>query len=107
MNESLVRPFMEEEIRATHFQMSLSKLPDLMVSMLDFFQKNWDIVGPKVCKAILFSLNNELLDHKLNSTFLALIPKTRNPTNVTKFRPVNLCNAFYKIISRCWLIVLK
>jgi hypothetical protein len=48
MNESLVRPFVEEEIRAALFQMSLLK------ATLFFFQKNWDIVGPEVCKATLF-----------------------------------------------------
>jgi hypothetical protein len=86
MNESLVRPFVEEEIRAALFQMSLLKAPKPDGFNARFFQKNWDIVGLEVCKATLFffsSLNSVVLDHKLNSTFLALIPKTKNLTNVT------------------------
>jgi hypothetical protein len=65
-----------------------------------FFQKHWDIVGPEVCKAILYFFNNATLDSVLNSTFIALIPKMSSPTSVTKFRPISLCNVLYKIISK-------
>jgi hypothetical protein len=57
-------------------------------------------VGPEVCKAILYSLNNGVLDNDLNSTYIALIPKIKNPTCVTEFRPISLCNVLYKIISK-------
>ena len=35
-----------------------------------------------------------------NSTFLALIPKEANPTNFDRFRPISLCNASYKLLSK-------
>ena len=57
-------------------------------------------MGPEVCKAILCSLNNAALDSDLNSTFIALIPKLSNPTCVTEFRPIGLCNVVYKIILK-------
>lgn len=65
-----------------------------------FFQKNRDVGGLEVCKAILHSLNYGVIDSELNSTFLALIPKTKNPTCVTLFRPISLFNVLYKIISK-------
>jgi hypothetical protein len=57
-------------------------------------------VGTEVSDAILFSLNNVVIDKALNSTYIALIPKVRNPTSVTDFRPISLCNVIYKIISK-------
>jgi hypothetical protein len=35
-----------------------------------------------------------------NAIFIALIPKTNNPTSFEKFRPISLCNCIYKIISK-------
>ena len=100
MNESFVRPFTMEEIKTALFQMAPLKAsgPDGFNSC--FFQKNWDIVGPEVCKAILFSLTNVVIDKELNLTFTALIPKVKNPISVMDFRSISLCNVIYKIISK-------
>ena len=35
-----------------------------------------------------------------NSTFLSLIPKESKPTSFNRFRPISLCNASYKILSK-------
>jgi hypothetical protein len=35
-----------------------------------------------------------------NTTFIALIPKTDNPTKFESFFPISLCNNIYKIISK-------
>jgi hypothetical protein len=44
-------------------------------------------------------LNSSQLDGNVNSTQTAPI-KIKNPTKVTEFRPINLCNVLYKIISK-------
>ena len=37
---------------------------------------------------------------EINSTFLVLIPKVLGANSSKKFRPISLCNSFYKIILK-------
>ena len=72
-----------------------------------FYQHNWATVGDQVCQAILLTLNNGVINKDLNFTYIALIPKMKNPTCVSDFRLINLCNVMYKIISKMLAIRLK
>jgi hypothetical protein len=53
-----------------------------------------------VCAAALHFLNSGHMDSAINATNIALIPKIKNPSCVTEFRPISLCNVLYKIVSK-------
>ncbi len=54
----------------------------------------------EVCSVMLSILNSSHMNKELNSTNIALIPKITNPTRVSEFSPISLCNVLYKIISK-------
>lgn len=100
MNSSLLKPFSVEEIRTAFHSMAPLKAPGPDGFPAGFIQANWDIMGDDICLAILSTLNLSIMPHFLNLTNIALIPKLKNPTCVTEFRPISLCNVTYKLISK-------
>ena len=99
MNEHLTKEFHKEEIlQAIHSKQPT--LQDPLVCLLSFYQKYWDIIGDDVSKTILNILNSNAPMADLNQTNIALIPKIKNPTKMSDFQPISLCNISYKIISK-------
>ncbi len=64
------------------------------------FQKLWKVVDKDVCDAIKEFYGAKQMLKEVNSTFLCLIPKKIGADSPDQFRPINLCNSFYKIISK-------
>ncbi|XP_035539661.1 uncharacterized protein LOC118344031 [Juglans regia] len=99
-NEILTRPYSSQEVEDALFNMNglSSPRPDGFPAL--FYQKHWPVVGQQVCDAVLNVLNSNGSMGSINSTFIALIPKKKNPLKVIEFRPISLCNVIYKIISK-------
>lgn len=36
----------------------------------------------------------------LNKTYIALIPKMQGPETIGNYRPINLCNMVYKVVTK-------
>ena len=70
-----------------------------MASPPVFIKKNWATVELEDSQAVLNVLNSGCMNKELNSIFIVLIPKVNNPSCVNEFRPISLCNVFYKLIS--------
>jgi hypothetical protein len=100
MNDFLVKDFTIEEVGLALNQMAPLKAPGPDGFSADFYQKNWGNVGGEVSKAVIHMLNNGSMNKDINSTYIALIPKIANPTCVTEFRPISLCNVFYKLVAK-------
>jgi hypothetical protein len=99
-NRSLLSDFSGEEISKVVHQMAPCKAPGPDGFTVDFYQKHWATIGSEVCNLVLSILNSGHMNEDFNSTYIALIPKVKNPTSVTEFRPISLCNVLYKIVSK-------
>lgn len=102
MNIGLCAPYTMEEIKKALFQMHPSKAkapgPDGMSPF--FFQKYWDMVGVDVSNAVIHFLTTREMPHNLNFTHVVLIPKSKEPQDMSQLRPIALCNVIYKIASK-------
>ena len=58
------------------------------------------MVGPNLLAMVEDTRIRGEFFHPINSTFLALIPKSNNPLSFSEYRPISLCNLCYKIIAR-------
>lgn len=100
MNQGLLKIPLDEEICDATFTINPEKAPrpDGMASL--FYQRFWNNIGSDVCAMVKSFFETGELDDRLNQTNMCLIPKTDRPVSMTEFRPINLCNVGYKIISK-------
>lgn len=71
-----------------------------MVFKLVSTQKYWDVVGDDILNIVLDFHNGVKSISAINQTFITLILKVKRPESMSQFRPISLCNSFYKIISK-------
>ncbi|XP_042033147.1 uncharacterized protein LOC121779791 isoform X2 [Salvia splendens] len=65
-----------------------------------FYQKCWDIISRDVMEAVVDFFQGAQMPRGIAATMIILIPKKKNPTKWTKYRPISLCNVSNKIISK-------
>ena len=100
MNSVLLSAFTEDDIRHALFEMGSNKAPGPDGFHAAFYQHNWDLVGKGVTRMCLNVLNGDHPIEALNATLLCLIPKTKEPRQVSEYRPISLCNVAYKLITK-------
>ena len=57
-------------------------------------------MGDDVISVVLDFSNNGSMLPEINHTNIVLIPKVKNPVEMSNFRPISLCNVLYKIMSK-------
>ncbi|XP_062080448.1 uncharacterized protein LOC133785213 [Humulus lupulus] len=96
----LTAEFSKDEVKIVMFEIPGNKSPGPDGFSSYFFQDNWEVVGDKVCEAILSFLHSWKLLKEVNSTTLTLIPKGKCPESVMDFRPIACCNVVYKTATK-------
>ena len=88
------------EIHSTLKAFEHSKSPGPDGWTVEFFLHFFDLVGPELLAMVEDSRIHGYVCGSLNSTFVALIPKSDKPTTFAGYRPISLCNLIYKIITK-------
>ena len=65
-----------------------------------FFQRFWLIVGDSVKAEVRKTFLDCKIPEYLNRTNVVLIPKMAGLKSLGNYRPVNLCNIVYKIVTK-------
>ena len=65
-----------------------------------FFQTHWSSLGPSIIQVIQEIFERLTIPPNGGITNLVLIPKVAHPELITQFRPINICNTLYKLLSR-------
>ncbi|CAA0837766.1 Unknown protein, partial [Striga hermonthica] len=99
LNDSLICPVEEEEIKNALFCMSPNKAPGEDGYPPLLFQHFWPIIKEDLCTAITSFFSSGMILKSWNTTLITLVPKCINPTSLSQFRPISLCGVSYKIIS--------
>lgn len=69
-----------------------------------FFQKFWHIIEKDDVSLTLDIPNNNRSPKDINKTYIALIPKVKNPTTPKDYKPISLCNVMLKLVIKGRLI---
>jgi hypothetical protein len=101
MNDKLLLEFSDKEISYALFQIGPLKAPGPDGFPARFFQRNWGVLKDEIIPAVKEFFRNGVMPAGVNDATIVLIPKVDNPTKVTEFRPISLCNIIYKVIAKC------
>lgn len=69
-------------------------------SWVEFFLDFYELIGTYMLKVIEECRTSWRTYEALNSTFIALIPKSNAPRNFKDYKTISLCNYIYKIIAK-------
>lgn len=106
-NDKLIGIPSFSEIKEATFYIHPDKAPGPDGFSASFFQSNWDTVGDVICKEIQLFFVTGYLEPSMNKTFVRLIPKITTASKVEEYRPIALCNVYFKIILKLLSLRLK
>ncbi|GAV62355.1 hypothetical protein CFOL_v3_05879, partial [Cephalotus follicularis] len=95
----LGRGISDEEIRDAFWALNPEKAsgPDGFNGF--FYRAVWGIVEKDLLAACRFFFSHPYMPKGLNATIIALVPKSKNTSCISDFRPISCCNFFYKVLS--------
>lgn len=106
-NENLTRDPSPTEIKEALFAIHADKAPGPDGFSASFFHSNWETIGPSVVFEIQRFFTSGIMSPTLNETHVRPIPKTHTTKKIEDYRPIALCNVYYKVIFKLLSLRLK
>jgi hypothetical protein len=91
---------MEDEVYGVLQQKNMDKALGPYGFSVHFYLIYWHIIQKDLDCMIQYVQKSVRMGSSTNSSFLALIPKEKNPSSFAHLRPISLCNVSYKIITK-------
>ncbi|PKU86876.1 Putative ribonuclease H protein [Dendrobium catenatum] len=107
LSNSITKYVTDEEIKKVVFMGCSTSSPGPDGYNFHFYKSAWHIIGPMVIKAVRSFFVKGYMPSGIKTTAIALIPKFKNAETLADFRPIALCNTFYKIIAKVLAIRIK
>lgn len=99
-NFYLDKPFTIEEIKEAVCDVEADIAPGPDGIPVTFYREFWDVIKGDLKEMFDEFHTGNLHIHRLNFSFLALIPKVKGTTCIEQYRPAYLLNVSYKIFSK-------
>lgn len=99
-NTFLCSPISEDEVEKALFSMKPFGAPGPDGFPPGFLQHFWYLLKKDLTELVQESFQSKQMLGRINHTFLTVIPKTENAKTIDSFRPISLCNAIYKLVSK-------
>ena len=96
----LERSFEKDEILLVIRDMEGDKALGSDGFSMAFFHYCWRVVERDVLAVFEEFYQHCKFEKSLNATFIALIPKKNDASNIRDFRPINLVESLYKILAK-------
>ncbi|XP_019099765.1 PREDICTED: uncharacterized protein LOC109132546 [Camelina sativa] len=106
-NDDLTREFTNEEIYDALSDIGDDRAPRPDGLTARFYKHYWNIIGDDIIAEVKDFFETSYMKTGINHTNICLIPKITEPTSLTEYIPIALCNVLYKIISKCLVNRLK
>lgn len=94
------REVVEEDVKNGLWSLKPFKALGLDGLPAGFNQQFWHEVENSVCKEVIAIFEHGEVPEYLNDTLVTLIPKCQSPKSLNNYRPINLCNSVYKVVSK-------
>ena len=91
-NKEMEKLISKNEIIEAIWTLHPDKSPGHDGFTVNFYRADWDIIKEDLKKMLNWTRKKDKIGGATNSTFLALIPKEKNPLSIERFCPISLCN---------------
>ena len=91
--------FTKEEVKETVWQCDDSKSPGPDEFNYNFINNCWDTLKHDFMVVVQFFQETRCFSKGCNASFITLVPKVRDHTNLDQYKPISLVGAMCKIIT--------